>query len=303
MGLLWMLIVWATACSKNSSNRDGSEGKPLVVMLLPSETGSKNALDDYTPLFDAITRVNGIHFDLKMGDSYNAVVEGIAVGHIDLSFFGAVTFDAIQRRGAGELLAIEQTGGSSVYYAGIFHRKDSGMTGLADLKGKSIALGDPKSTSSFRVPLAELIKAGIDPVRDVGRIVMAGSHTASLEQLEAGHVAGAGAAINAYNKVVEAGAISGQNVVLLARSDPIPSPMLIARSALSTEVKDRLRSAFGAIHRAEGVQAEMLLGYGGKKIDRFNIEFDPQIYDHFMRKLNTVTEELIDEIIEKAGKP
>ncbi len=302
-------MVFAIGCSKSSSQsddqgsaRDGTKSKPLVVMLIPSETGSKSVLDDYSPLFAAVTRAHDIHFDLKMGDSYNAVVEGMVAGHIDIAFFGPVTFDEARRRGAAELLAVEEREGESVYYSGIFHRKDSGMTALTDLKGKSLAVGDPKSTSSFRYPVAMVVAAGIDPARDLTKIIMAGSHSVSLKQLQEGHVDAAAASINAYDKSVADAVIDGQRITLLAKSDAIPSPPLAMHTKLAAELKDKLRKAFHTIHQAEGVTGEMLLGYGGKKVDRYNAEFDVAVFDRAMKKLAAVNDELVGEIIDKAGQ-
>ena len=271
-------------------------------MLIPSETGSESVLDDYAPLFLAITRAHGLHFDLRMGDSYNAVVEGMVAGHIDIAFFGSVTFDEARRRGAAELLAVEERAGQSVYYAGLFHRLDSGMTGIADVRGKSLALGDPKSTSSFNVPIAMLLEAGIDPPRDLARILMAGSHTASLEQVEAGHVDVAAASLNAYDKMVAAGSLDGKKVGLLVKSFAIPSPPLAVRKGVPDEIRTRLRQAFHHLHETQGVTAEIMLGYGGKKVDRYNAEFDPAIYDQTMARLARVTPELISELIDKASE-
>lgn len=301
-----LAMLWAAgACksgSRAASGRKGTSEQPLVVMLIPSETGSSSVLDDYGPLFKAITRVHGIHFDLKMGDSYNAVIEGMVAGHIDVAFFGPVSFDEARRRGAAELLAVEETEGSSVYHAGIFHRADSGMKSLADLEGKSLAVGDPKSASSFQYPLAMLLDAGIDPPRDLARILMAGSHSAALEEVEAGHVDAAAASLNAYDKMVQAGSLDPGKVVLLQKSDAIPSPPLAMHARLPDELKTRLRQAFHGIHQAEGVTAEMLLGYGGKRVDRYNAEFDVAIFDQAMKKLGKVSDELTSEIIDKAGK-
>lgn len=292
----------ACGASRADGDRDGSQGKPLVVMLIPSETGSESVLDDYAPLFKAVTRAHGIHFSLRMGNSYNAVVEGMVAGHIDIAFFGTVTFDEAKRRGAAELLAVEERSGESVYHAGFYHRVDSGIQGIADLRGRSLALGDPKSTSSFNVPLAMLVDAGIDPPRDLAKIIMAGSHSASLEQVEAGHVDAAAASLNAYDKMVAAGSLDSQKVVLLARSFAIPSPPLAMRKALPEDLRTRLRGAFNQLHRTDGVTAEMLLGYGGKRVDRYNADFDPALYDQSMEKLAKVTPELVSEIIDKAGQ-
>ncbi len=300
-------IAGAVGCKSDSAaggggaERDGSAAQPLVVMLIPSETGARSVLDDYGPLFGAITRAHGLHFKLAMGDSYNAVVEGMAAGHIDVAFFGPGTFLEAKGRGAAELLAVEETDGKSIYHAGFFHRADSGMKSLADLRGKTVALGDPKSTSSFTVPVAMLVAAKIDPPRDLVKILMAGSHSASLEQLEAGHVDAAAASINAYEKAVAANAIDGDKVVLLAKSEAIPSPPIAMRAALPTEIKSRLRKAFHDIHQAKGVTKEMILGYGGKQVDRYNSEVDASMFERAVDQL-TVSDELMNEIIQKAGQ-
>lgn len=302
---LTLALIWgASACggAGASGQRDGSRERPLVVMLIPSETGSESVQDDYAPLFAAVTRARGIHFDLRMGNSYNAVVEGMVAGHIDIAFCGTVTFAEIKRRGAAELLAVEERAGQSVYHAGLFHRLDSGITGIADARGKSLALGDPKSTSSFNVPLAMLVDAGVDPPRDLVKILMAGSHSASLGQVEAGHVDLAAASVNAYDKMVAAGSLNPQKVGLLVKSFAIPSPPLAVRKSLAAKLKQDLRDAFHKLHETEGVNAEMMLGYGGKKVDRYNAEFDPAIYDQAMDKLARVTPELVNELIDKAGQ-
>lgn len=296
-----MLVV--SSCSRaQRGDRDGSKDQPLVVMLIPSETGSESVLDDYAPLFGAVTWEHGLYFDLRIGASYNAVVEGMVANHVDIAFFGPVAFDDARRRGAAELLAVEERGGASVYHAAVFHRVDSGMTGLADLTGKSLALGDPKSTSSFNVPVAMLLAAGIDPPRDLDTIQMAGSHSASLEQLEAGHVVAAAASVNAFEKMVQAGALDQARVTALATSFAIPSPPLAVRKNLPDDLKTRLRASFHDIHRKKSVTAEMMLGYGGKKVDRYNAEFDVAMYDKAMEQLSRVTPELVSEIIDKAGQ-
>jgi phosphonate transport system substrate-binding protein len=131
---------------------------------------------------------------------------------------------------------------------------------------------------------------------------MAGSHSASLEALEAGQVDGAAASLNAHEKMVENGSLDPEKVVLLAKSEPIPSPPLAMHSGLSGAVKAKLRDAFARVHESEGVTPEVILGYGGKKVDRYNAQFDPAVFDAAMEKLSAVTDELKGEIIEKAGE-
>jgi phosphonate transport system substrate-binding protein len=74
------------------------------------------------------------------------------------------------------------------------------------------------------------------------------------------------------------------------------------RAGLADAVKQALRTAFGSIHQAEGVTPEMILGYGGKKVDRYNTEFDVKVLDEAMKRLSQVTPEVEGEIMDKAGQ-
>ena len=160
---------------------DGSAQRPLRVALIPADGGTEEGTRaDFEPVFSAITRQYGIHFEIRVAQAYNAVVEGMANGKVDVAFFGPVTYHQARQRGAAELLAVGVNDGESVYYSGIFINKDSGLTEVADLAGHSVAFGDVNSTSSFNFPVAMLIEAGVDPVQQLKAIYLTGSHANAL---------------------------------------------------------------------------------------------------------------------------
>ena len=151
---------------------DGSKERPLRVLMIPADTGTNDIVADYAPVFNGITKHYGIYFDLRAGASYAAVVEGMCNDQADIAWYGAVTFGQANDRCGVDLLAVDVTGGDSSYYSGIFVRKDSGIKTIADLKGKSMAFGSPNSTSSFNFPVAMLIADGVDPVKDLKKIII-----------------------------------------------------------------------------------------------------------------------------------
>ena len=64
--------------SHAQSVADGSPEHPLRVLLIPADGGTESGTKaDYAPVFNAITRTTGLNFDLKVGQSYGAVVEGM----------------------------------------------------------------------------------------------------------------------------------------------------------------------------------------------------------------------------------
>jgi phosphonate transport system substrate-binding protein len=304
---LLALVCLSSGCRKSeppsgASARNGSEGHPLLAMLIPADGGTEDGTrNDFQPLFDAVTRSKGIRFEVRVGQSYGAVVEAMAVGQVDVAFLGAVSYLQAKKRAGAELLAVSVEGGSSVYYCGIFVRSDSKLQSLADLKGHSLALGDPNSTSSFAYPLAMLIDGGVDPVKDLSRLLLAGSHVNSLAACSEGHVDAAAASFLSFEKALGEKKLPPDRLRPIARSEAIPNPPLAMASSLPAELKARLREGFAHVHEAPGITPEMIRGYGGKKVDRYDTAFPDAEFMKVAARLEKV-DALRAEILKKAGE-
>lgn len=278
----------------------GSADDPLRVMMIPADTGGADVTEDYKPVFDAIADKFGIHFDLKAGSSYAAVVKGLCEEQTDLAWYGAVTFGQANDLCGAELLAVDVLKGESVYYSGIYTARDNDLESLPDLKGNSLAVGSVSSTSSFNFPMAMIINAELDPVKDLSKIVIAGSHTNSIAALKEGRVDAAAASFNSWEKAVNTGIIDPSKFKVLAKSEPIPNPPMAMNKNLSPELKAKLRDAFNNIHKH--VSAEKIRGYGGKKVDRYDADYPEEKMLAVLKKLSKVTDDLKREIVEKAGE-
>jgi phosphonate transport system substrate-binding protein len=306
------LVVALAACSRDSGTgpgataaaptRDGSEARPLMVVLIPADGGTEDGTKkDFLPLFNAVTRAKGVHFDVRVGQSYGAVVEAMAGDQADVAFFGAVSYLQAKKRAGAELLAVSVENGSSVYYAGVFVRGDSSLKTLSDLKGKSLALGDPGSTSSFAYPLAMLLEAGVDPVKDLSKIVLAGSHVNSLTACAEGHVDAAAASFVSLEKAVDEKKLAPDALRPVARSEAIPNPPLAMASRLPAELKAKLRDGFAHVLEAPGVTPDMIRGYGGKKVDRYDTAYPEAEFLKAAAKLEKV-DAIRPEVLKKAGE-
>ena len=279
---------------------DGTKEHPLRVLMVPADTGTDDITKDYGPVFNGITKHYGIHFDIKAGSSYAAVVEGMCNNQADVAWYGASSYGEANEKCGVDLLAVDVKKGDSVYYSGIFTRKGNGIKSLKDLKGKRIAFGSPSSTSSFNFPVAMLIAAGLDPVKDFKKIVISGSHSASLAALAEGRVDAAAASYNSFGKAVKKGAINANKFKPLAKSQPIPNPPLAMNKHLNSDTKSTLRKAFNNIHNL--ISADKIRGYGGKKVDRYDANFDEKKIYAALSKLGAVTKQVKVGMIYKAGQ-
>ena len=308
--LLAAATLSANACHKDTAPsgearagaRDGSAERPLAVMLIPADGGTEDGTKkDFQPLFDAVTRTKGVHFDVRVGQSYGAVVEAMAADQVDVGFFGAVSYLQAKKRAGAELLAVSVENGSSVYYSGVFVQSGSAAKTLGDLKGKSLALGDPNSTSSFAYPLVMLLDAGVDPVKDLARIVLAGSHVNSLAACAESRVDAAAASFVSFEKAASENKIPADKLRPIARSEAIPNPPLAISSRLPDALKAKLRDGFARVHEAPGITPDMVRGYGGKKVDRYDTAYPEAEFMKAAEKLARV-DAIREDVLKKASQ-
>lgn len=291
-----------TITGATAQQADGTAGNPYRVMLVPADGGTEDGTKaDFKPLFDAVTQSTGLHFDIKVGQSYGNVIEAICGDIVEIAWFGPASYLPAKQRGCAELLAVDVNDGASVYYSGIYARKDSGIAALTDLKGKDVAFGDANSTSSFVYPVAMIVAAGLDPVKDLGAIRMTGSHANSLKALAEGQVAAAAASFDSFEKAMNQGVLNPADFVAIAKSDPIPNPPLAMSTKLPAEVKQKLRDAFNTVHEAPGVNPEMIRGYGGKTVERYDASISEDMMAPALVTLSGVSGDLRAAILEKAA--
>ncbi len=304
-GLLAALCVagtaWLALSPRSASPR--SAQPPLRVLLIPADGGTESGtLADYRPIFDAVARSTGLSFDLKVAQSYGGVVEAMCNNAADIAFVGSVTYLQAQKRDCAELLAVAVKSGRSVYYSGLFVRADSPVRSIADLRGRRVAFGDINSTSAFIFPVAMFLDAGIDPVRDLSAVRMTGTHANSLAALINGEVDAAALSFDSYDKAVRANVPGARDLRVVARSEPIPYPPLIANTRLDPALRARLRGACERIDRTPGVTPEMIRGYGGARVDGYVGHLPVDHFDPAARKMAQVTPALKDEMLRKAAE-
>ncbi len=284
------------------AQHDGSAARPLRVVLIPADGGTEDGTrKDFQPIFSAITQATGLTFDIKVGQSYSAVVEAMCSGAADIAWYGPASYLQARARGCAELLALAVRNNESVYYSGVFARNDAKIDKLVDLKGKRIALGDVNSTSSFNVPVAMMMQAGLNPARDAAVINVAGSHANVLKALAEGLVDAGGASFDSFEKAVNAGALDSSKVKVIAKSAPIPYPPLAIHPKVTPAIKARLRDAFNNVHKLPGISKEQIRGYGGGKVDGYTAVVSEEDMANAGKLFDLVTPQVKADILKKAG--
>lgn len=299
-----MLALMTPMAAPFAADEKGTGARPLEVVLIPADGGTEEGTKaDFEPVFNAVSRQTGLMFVLRVGQSYNAVVEAMCNQSADIAFFGPVAYVQARQRGCAELLAVAVENGKSTYYAGIFTHAKSPIASTADLKGKSIAFGDINSASSFVFPMAMILEAKLDPIRDLKTIRLTGSHSNSLAALTQGQVDAASLSFESFEKAVNQGVANAKELKVVARSVAIPNPPLGMSTKLSKGLKDKLKAAFGAIAKAPGVTPDMIRGYGGKKVEGYDPNFAEDQFNVPAAMMETINDRLKGEVLKKAALP
>jgi phosphonate transport system substrate-binding protein len=282
----------------------GSAERPLEVVLIPADGGTEEGTKaDFQPVFNAVARTSGLNFTLRVGQSYNAVVEAMCNGSADVAFFGPVAYVQARERGCAQLLAVAVENAKSTYFAGIFTHAKSPINKVSDLKGKSVAFGDINSASSFVFPMAMILDAKLDPIRDLKAIRLTGSHANSLAALTQGQVDAASLSFDSFEKAINQGAAKAEDIKVVARSVAIPNPPLGMNTKLPQEMKDKLKAAFGGVAKAPGVTPDMIRGYGGKKVEGYDPNFAEDQFNVPAAMMQTIDDRLKGEVLKKAAQP
>lgn len=281
----------------------GSQARPLRVVLIPADGGTESGTRaDFQPLFNAVSRMTGLRFDLRVAQSYGSVVEAMCNGSADIAFIGPVTYVQAHKRRCAELLAVAVEKGRSIYYAGLFARTDSGIRSIKDLKGKKVAFGDINSTSSFVFPMSMILEAGLDPTRDLAGLQLTGSHTNSLAALVQRRVDVAALSFDSYEKAVRQGAVNPRQIKVVARSLPIPYPPLVVGTRLPAPLKARLKTAFQNVAKAPGVTPGMIRGYGGRQVDGYDTRFPAAKFNIAAAKMALISDGLKSDILKQSAQ-
>ncbi|MBC8077048.1 MAG: phosphate/phosphite/phosphonate ABC transporter substrate-binding protein, partial [Chloroflexales bacterium] len=150
---------------------------------------AEKVLKDNEPMRVYLEKELGMPVEFFTGTSYSAVIEAMRAKRVDAMEVGPFSYVLAVQEAQAEALAINTSESGDVvkynpdvpphYYSAIITKKGSGITTLAELKGKNFAFVDPASTSGHLAPKTLLVQNNINPDTEM-KTVFAGSHPTSV---------------------------------------------------------------------------------------------------------------------------
>ncbi len=218
--------------------------KAIRCGLLPGE--SRAVVERLNgPLRAYLSRCLGMPVEMVIGSSYVATGEALRRGELDLAYLGPVTYILQSRVADLEPFARPTHGGRTgpTFQAAIIVPADSPATGLTDLKGCEVAMGDLASTSGSWVPRYMLLEAGLSLEKDYVRRNL-GAHDQVAEAVASRSMAAGGLSLPILQRLLADGQVDGEAIRVLAESAPIPEYMWTFRAGLPAGLREAIRQAF-----------------------------------------------------------
>lgn len=171
----------AVAMALLSSAASAEPPKELRFGLLPAEDPG-TMVEQFDGIAKHIGEKMGMKATVRVSESYNALIEAMRSGHLEVVYVGGSQYLKMIDLGMGvePLVLNKDTSGRTYYKSCIITKPDSGIKTFEDLKGRTFAFVSPTSTSGGVAPTYMLLKNGINPDKDFKNKIFAGKHDASF---------------------------------------------------------------------------------------------------------------------------
>ncbi|MEX1377410.1 MAG: phosphate/phosphite/phosphonate ABC transporter substrate-binding protein [Eubacteriales bacterium] len=242
----------------------GSKLDVLEVQLIPSRDASVLEAQRL-PLEKLLEEQLDMDVNVTIATDYNALIEAMASEQVQVGLLATTAYVLAADEGAAEAILkslrydVDDNGGKLLdqplvggYKSQLVVAKDSGITSVADLKGKKIAISSFTSTSGFVWPANLLADNGLNPETDV-EWINAGGHDNAILAVYNGEADAAFTFKDArtlfegedfYDDLME-------NVVFVMNTSEIPNDTISVIPSLDDKMKKKISDAFMAIAESE----------------------------------------------------
>ena len=217
----------------------------LRVSAIPDESPTE-LLRKFRPLGEYLEKALGMPVRFQPVTDYPAAVEALAGGHLDLVWYGGFTFVQARRR-TGNAIPLVQRAEDAAFHSLFITAAGSPIRSLRDLKGKTFAFGSVSSTSGSLMPRYYLLKAGVNPERDLAHVAYSGAHDVTARWVESGKVQAGALNESVWRELVDEKKIDPAKVRVFYTTPPFHDYNWTVRGDLDPALVRKIEAAFLAL--------------------------------------------------------
>ncbi|NER32879.1 MAG: PhnD/SsuA/transferrin family substrate-binding protein [Oscillatoria sp. SIO1A7] len=240
---LGYFLLFAGGCTAAKNNIDSNNNsllkeKQKLRLAVSDVQGMADLEQNYGLFRTALEEVLETKIEFFSVDNAVEVAAALQLGLVDIVLIGPSEYVIVTARtNAVPIVALTRHN----YFSIIAVRADSDIKSLADLKGKTIELGEIGITGNYIGQMKMLMDAELNPQSDLKII---NSIDYKLKALKNGEVDAWGRVVHRYKKALKDEGESEEDYPILARSIDLPNDVFVAssqlESALVVEIRDRM---------------------------------------------------------------
>jgi phosphonate transport system substrate-binding protein len=219
-------------------------GQPIRIGMIPDAGATQVSIEEKAPLRAYLEKALGRPVELIIPTNYNATVEGLGNGSLDVAYLGALTYVKAHERYGAIPLVQRQT--DREFHSLFITQANSPIKSLKDLKGKSFAFGDINSTSGHLMPYRAMKDADIDPDTDL-TARYTGSHAATVKAVESGAVDAGASDETVYKAMTSNGQADPAKLRVFYTTKPFVDYVWTARADLDVSTQRAIIKAFSEL--------------------------------------------------------
>ncbi len=278
--IVGMLLVATMALSACGKPKLGTEENPVIWSFVPSQD-TEQVLAGAQQIADLITEKTGIVVKTNIATEYAGVIEAMCNGEAQMGALNTFGYVLASERGCAEVAVASVRYGSTFYTGQIVVGKDTGITSIKELRGKTFCRPDPLSTSGWIIPSILLRANGLDPDKDI-EVMDAGGHDGVITAVYNGDCDAGATFVDARSNVEDELPDVKDKVLVIETSPPIPNDTISFAKDVPDDIRRQITQALIEIGSDEQYKDILKQTYSWSGLEAV----DDSFYDPFRQTLD-----------------
>ncbi len=221
--------------------KPGMAADAVRVGMIPDAGATQVSIEQKKPLQDYLEKALGRSVRIIIPTNYNATVEGLGNGSLDFAYLGGLTY--VKAHARYQVVPVVQRQIDREFHSLFIAHAGSGIKSIKDLQGKNFAFGDIGSTSGHLFAYRAMMKAGIDPDKDLS-YRYTGSHTATVQAVASGAADAGSVDETVFRAMIASGKIDKGSAYVFFTSPPFTDYVWAARKDIDPKLQEKFARAF-----------------------------------------------------------
>jgi phosphonate transport system substrate-binding protein len=249
-----LLIVLFSACSKQD-HAERKADRPTYKIGYMICNSEKETLHRFIPFSKYLGDKLGVNFETVAIDTINFTKE---IDKLDFTHTNSLLYIILNRFNGVEVLAAEKKGSLGFLSQGIIlARKDSGLTKISELKGKSMIFGPMLAPTGFMAQVDIMQKNGLDPEQDLAFYTIPNGsfkHEKVIYGVMFGKYDAGSVPIDDLEIMAADNRVDANDFVIIGRNEPIPYCNFGVTQKIDEGLAKRFKEAVLSITPADTVE-------------------------------------------------